>query len=156
MSQWWLRVYQEPRFSKTGDIAPEERLPPAVVGSVFIPICLFWFGWSSREGVHWIVPIIGSALFPLGAVLLFNALLLYQGDAYPKYVGSVLAGNDLVRGVFGFGFPLFATAMFKTIGIDWGCSLLGFLSVLFVPIPVIFWKYGKRIRMASRNARHDI
>jgi DHA1 family multidrug resistance protein-like MFS transporter len=114
------------------------------------------FGWSSREDVHWIMPIIGSAFFPMGAVLLFNTILLYQGDTYPQYVGSVLAGNDLVRGAFGAGFPLFATAMFKTLGIQWGCSLLGFLSITFAPIPVFLLVYGKRIRMKSKHARHDI
>jgi len=149
-------VFQEPQFDANGDITPEQRLPPAIIGSVFIPVCLFWFGWSSKENVHWIVPIIASALFPMGAVLLFNALLLYQGDTYPKYVGSVLAGNDLVRGVFGASFPLFATAMFRRLHIDWGCSLLGFLSLLFVPIPILFWRYGKTLRLASKNARHDI
>lgn len=46
----------------------------------------------------------------------------------------------------GAGFPLFATAMFKTLGIDWGSSLLGFLSVAFVAIPVALWYYGRRIR----------
>lgn len=154
--QWWVRVYQEPQFDANGDISPEKRLPPAIIGSLFIPVCLFWFGWVSRASVHWIVPIIASSLFPMGAVLLFNALLLYQGDAYPRYVGSVLAGNDLMRGAFGAGFPLFATAMFRKLGIDWGCSLLGFLSIAFIPIPILFWKYGVRLRKSSKNARHDI
>lgn len=82
---WYLHKYQEPKFDENGNIAPEERLPPAFVGAFCIPICLFWFGWSSRESVHWIVPIIGSSFFTIGAFLLFNSVLNYLGDAYPEY-----------------------------------------------------------------------
>ncbi|KAF2436712.1 MFS general substrate transporter [Tothia fuscella] len=94
-------------------------LPPAIVGSVCIVICMFWFGWTSRESIHWIVPVIGSSFFSMGAVLLFNSVLNYQGDSYPVYVGSVLAGNDLMRCAFGGAFPLFAPAMFHKLGVDW-------------------------------------
>lgn len=46
----------------------------------------------------------------------------------------------------GAGFPLFATAMFDTLGLDWGSGLLGFLSIAFIPIPFALWYYGRRIR----------
>lgn len=72
---WYLRVSTEPRFVK-GNIKPEDRLPPACVGGFFIPISLFWFGWSSRADVHWIVPIIGTTFFTPGAFLLFNSVLV--------------------------------------------------------------------------------
>ena len=96
----YLYYIQEPKFDEHGNIQPEKRLPPAFVGGVCIPICLFWFGWSSGR-THWIVPIIGSGFFSIGAFLLFNSVLNYLGDAYPLYVASVFAGNDLVRSSFG-------------------------------------------------------
>lgn len=49
-----------------GASEPEYRLPPAILGSVLVPIGLFWFGWSTFPWVHWIVPIIGSAIFGAG------------------------------------------------------------------------------------------
>ena len=61
-----------------------------------------------------------------------------------------------MRSAMGGGFPIFASAMFHTLGLDWGCSLLGFLSIAFIPIPIVLYKYGKRIRMASKHARHDL
>lgn len=33
------------------------------VGSVLVPIGLFWYGWSAEARLHWIMPIIGSAIF---------------------------------------------------------------------------------------------
>lgn len=47
---------------------PELRLPPAIMGSILVPIGLFWFGWTTFSSVHWIVPIIGSAFFSAGYV----------------------------------------------------------------------------------------
>jgi DHA1 family multidrug resistance protein-like MFS transporter len=99
---------------------------------------------------------IRSSLFPMGAVLLSNADINYQADAYPKYVGSVLARNALLRCSTGAAFPLFATHMFRQSEVDWACSMLGFLSIAFIPVPILLYKYGRMIKMASSYARHDL
>ncbi|KAL8968506.1 MAG: hypothetical protein Q9197_004848 [Variospora fuerteventurae] len=153
---YYLYRYVEPQFNDLGQLRPEVRLQPAMVGAFFIPVCLFWFGWSARPSVHWIMPVIGSSFFSMGAFLLFMAVLGYLGDAYPKYIASVFAGNDLIRSSFGAAFPLFANAMYEKLGVGWASSLLGFLSVAFVPIPFILYFYGKRIRMVSKMATHDL
>lgn len=68
---WYIRAVQEKQFNEKGEIKPEKRLPPAMVGAFFIPICLFWFGWSARPSIHWIMPIAGTGFFSAGALLLF-------------------------------------------------------------------------------------
>lgn len=136
---YWMYKKVEPQFDKNGDLKPEERLVPALIGGFCIPICLFWFGWTSRADIHWIVPIIGSIWFGAGSFLLFNAVLNYLGDAYPKYAASVLAGNDLMRSSFGAGFPLFASAMYKNLGTPWASSTLGFISTAFIPVPFLLY-----------------
>ncbi|KAF2120724.1 major facilitator superfamily domain-containing protein [Lophiotrema nucula] len=152
----WLYYHQEKQFDENGNIQPEKRLIPAMVGGVFVPICLFWFGWSSRPSVHWIVPIIGSGFFSVAAFLLFQAVLPYLADAYPADAASVFAGNDLFRSAFGTGFPLFASAMYKNLGVAWASSTLAFLGIAFIPIPYVLYIYGKRLRMVSKHARKDI
>lgn len=153
----YLKFVQEKQFNPTtGELQPEKRLPPAFIGAFCIPICLFGFGWTARASVPWIVPIIMSSFFSIGAFLLFNSVLNYLGDAYPDYAASVLAGNDFMRSGFGAGFPLFAGAMYKNLGVAWASSLLGFLSIVFVPIPFLLYRYGVRIRKASKRARHDL
>lgn len=42
--------------------------------------------------------------------------------------------------------------MFNGLGVQWAGSLLGFVALALVPIPVIFWKYGARIRARSSFA----
>ncbi|KAH8434334.1 MFS transporter [Aspergillus melleus] len=154
---WWMHKYLEPRFDANENVAPEARLPPAIIGGCFIPICLFWFGWSARPGIHWIMPIVGSGFFSVGAFILFNCVLNYLPDAYPNYAASVLAGNDLFRSAFGAGFPLFASAMYNHLGVGWASSTLAFLSIVFIPIPLVLMKYGETLRKNySRHARKDI
>lgn len=89
------------------------------------------------------MPIIGSGWFAVGTFLLFNSVLNYLGDAYPEYAASVLAGNDLMRSSFGAGFPLFATAMYNNLGVNWASSALGFLAIAFIPIPFVLYKVRK-------------
>lgn len=54
----------------------------------------------------------------------------------------------------GAGFPVFAGAMFRNLGLNWGCSLLGFLSIAFIPIPVMLYVWGRKIRMTFRFFRN--
>ena len=49
-------------------VAPEYRLYGAMVGSIGLPVSLFWFAWTSRRSVHWIVPIIGLVAFAWGNI----------------------------------------------------------------------------------------
>ncbi|KAK5048944.1 hypothetical protein LTR84_005365 [Exophiala bonariae] len=152
---YYQRKYIEPKFNDKGELQPEWRLPPSFVGAFAIPLCLFWFAWTSRPDIHWIVPIIGTAWFSIGAFLLFNSVLNYLSDAYPKYAASVLAGNDFFRSSFGAGFPLFATAMYEKLGVGWASSTLGFISIAFIPIPFILFKYGAKLRHRSKYAMKE-
>jgi multidrug resistance protein len=52
-------------------VAPEHRLYAAMLGSFLIPIGLFWFAWTARASVHWIVPIIGAIPFAWGNLAIF-------------------------------------------------------------------------------------
>ncbi|KAI0032060.1 putative caffeine resistance protein 5 [Vararia minispora EC-137] len=151
----YLKYVQEPMHSENGSLKPEARLPVAIICAFVLPICLFWFGWTSRSDVPWIVPVIGSSLFGFSVLPIFNVVLNYLADAYPQYAASVLAGNDLMRAAFGAAFPLFARAMYHRLGVGWASSLLGFLACAFIPIPIILFRYGERIRLASRRARRD-
>jgi DHA1 family multidrug resistance protein-like MFS transporter len=104
----WVKHGIIPRFTKP-DFKPEMVLPPTFFGSAALPICLFWYGWSARESVHWIVPVIGSGSFTISIVTLFNPVLNYLGISYPMYAASIYAGNALFRATFGAIFPLFVS-----------------------------------------------
>ena len=58
--------HQHERGLDTPVSEPEDRLPSVMVGALLVPIGIFWFGWTSYASIHWIVPIIGSAVFAIG------------------------------------------------------------------------------------------
>ncbi|KAJ8101620.1 major facilitator superfamily domain-containing protein [Lipomyces tetrasporus] len=144
---------REAEGGEPGGSEPEFRLPPAIVGAVLVPIGLFWFGWTSYRWVYWIVPVLGSVIFGMGEVLLFGGIFTFLVDAYPHYAASALAANSFVRSCFGATFPLFGNQMYEKLGYQWASSLLAFLSLLMMPFPYIFYKYGKRIRVNSKYAK---
>lgn len=136
-----------------GGAAPEARLPPAMIGSVSIPIGLFIFAWTNYPSIHWIVSIIFTAPFGFGMVLVFLSIMNYLIDSYTIYAASVLAANSVLRSMFGAVFPLFTTYMYDNLGIHWASTIPAFLALACVPFPFLFYKYGPAIRKRCKFSR---
>lgn len=155
---FWRRVYQrlEEKHKRTEgtteDFQPEWRLPPAILGGPLVTMGLFIFAWTIYPHVHWIAPIIGSASFGAGTILVYSGIFTFSVDAYPIYAASSLAANSFARSTFGGVFPLFGIQMYNSLGYHWASSLLAFLTLLMAPFPYIFFRYGSRIRQKSRFA----
>jgi multidrug resistance protein len=150
-------LFDNKRYNKVADkhdnkAPPEARLPPAMIGSIALPVGLFWFAWTNYPSINWSVSIIGTAPFGFGMVLVFLAIMNYLIDAYVIYAASVLAANSVLRSLFGAGFPLFTTYMYKNLGIHWASSIPAFLALACVPFPFLFYKYGEQIRMKCKYA----
>lgn len=132
---------------------PEARLPPAMLGSVFIPLGLFIFAWTNSASIHWIVCIIFTAPFGFGMVLTFLAIFGYLIDSYTIYAASVMAANSVLRSLFGAVFPLFTEYMYADLGIHWASTIPAFLALACVPFPFLFYRYGPAIRRSCKYAR---
>lgn len=64
-----------------------------------------------------------------------------------------LAAVSCLRSLAGFGFPLFAPAMYSALGFGKGDTILTTVTiVLGCPAPWLFWKYGEQIRRDSKYA----
>ncbi|KIH92917.1 hypothetical protein SPBR_02514 [Sporothrix brasiliensis 5110] len=138
--------------SPDGMAPPEARLPAGAIGSILLPIGLFWFAWTNAAPVHWVVPIVGSGFFAAGIVLVFLSLINYLIDSYVIFAASVLAASTVIRSLFGAAFPLFTTYMYKNLGVHWASSIPAFLALACVPFPFLFLRYGKAIRMRCKYA----
>ena len=97
--------------AKSGVRKPEYRLPLMIFGNLCIPIGLFWYGWSADKQVHWIVPIIGSAVFGAGVLGTFIPIGTYLIDAFTIYAASAFAANAVLRSLMGALLPLAGPAM---------------------------------------------
>ncbi|PGH00823.1 hypothetical protein GX51_05600 [Blastomyces parvus] len=138
---FWRRNYarlvhkREMKVGKLGEYEPEWRLPPAIAGAPMVSIGIFIFAWTIYRDVHWIAPIIGSAVFGMGTILVYSGIFTFLVDAYPLYAASALAANSFLRSSFGAAFPLFGIQMYNRLGFNWASSLLAFLTVAMAPFP---------------------
>jgi DHA1 family multidrug resistance protein-like MFS transporter len=146
---WYMR-----KLAANGGIpVPEWRLPPVIAGGAAFAAGLFWFGWSGyRADIHWIVPTLSGILTGFGLASIFLQSLNYLVDAYLMFAASAIAANTFLRSLAGAGFPLFAKSMFDGMGIQWASTLLGCVAAALVPIPVVFYLYGHKIRAKSAYA----
>ena len=143
------------RFAKItqankGVVIPEQRLPLMMVGGCILPIGLFIFAWTSMPHVHWIGMLIGSVPVGMGMYMVFVQCFNYIIDVYLVVANSAIAGNTFIRSFFGAGFPLFGPAMYHKLGVAWATSVLAFIGIALVPIPMLFYVYGQRIRSWSK------
>ncbi len=167
-------------MSAKGEMKPEYRLPPMIPGckiplsqiyflelscigpvstmanmfftllAFFVPIGLFIYGWTTHFGVHWIAPIIGTSLVGLGLVATSMPIQTYLVDTFTIYAASAVAANIFLRSLLGAMLPLAGRQLYVTLGLGWGNSLLAFVALACCPIPIIFFKYGERIRKNER------
>ena len=141
-------VYNALARRNNGLAKPEFRLPIANIGSVLLPISLFWFAWTVETHQHWLVTIASTFFFGIGQVTILNSVQNYYIDSFSKYAASAIAAGAVFRSIVGGVVPLFAPAVFAKVGYGWGVSIFGFLSVAIAPAPLFFFYYGERIRTA--------
>lgn len=89
-------------------IPPEHRLYPAMMGSVGLPLGLFWFGWTARSDISWASPVVAIIPFAWGNLCLFTGTLQYLIDSYEGLtIASAVSANSLARYTLSGAFPLF-------------------------------------------------
>jgi len=137
----WLRTNSAP---------PEARLPPMILGAFILPIALFWLGWS--QSISWVSAVIAAYFVGLGLLLIFIAGIVYLVDTYLSNSNSAMSIHLVVRSTVASSFPLFAGPMFEGLESPWACSVLGFVCLIMVPVPIVFYLKGKTIRGWSRYA----
>lgn len=134
-----------------GETAPEYRVPLMVPSGLIMPIGLLWYGWSAEARLHWIMPDIGAAIFGCGLLLNTGLLLNYNLDSFGKYTASAMAASQVLRMTAGFGFPIFAPAMYRRLGWGWANTTLALIALVFGSLsPLILWKFGARIRAMGK------
>ncbi|KAK7230047.1 hypothetical protein V2G26_002217 [Clonostachys chloroleuca] len=125
------------------------RLPLACFGGPLIIISLFWLGWTSFPWIHPAVPAMSGLLFGAGYIIIFMSLLNYVTDAYREFSASAQASMSTMRSITAVCLPLAAPQMYGNLGIQWACSLLGFITLILAIIPFAFIKYGEKLRKKS-------
>ncbi|KAI1783606.1 MFS general substrate transporter [Ganoderma leucocontextum] len=142
----FFQAFPVPNFivpRETPKDAPEMRLKLALFACMLMPVSLFWFAWTSTSNVHWIAPVLAG--FPFG----FSTITI----TYTIYASSSGACNTFARCMIGSFFPIVAHSITDNLGTDWGVSVFGFISLLLIPIPIAFLRWGPTLRARSAMAK---
>jgi hypothetical protein len=61
------------KIARGEQVKPEDRIPLQIVlpGAICLPVGLFIYGWTVEYNVHWIVPLIGTAINGFGLLVIF-------------------------------------------------------------------------------------
>ncbi|THZ27646.1 MFS general substrate transporter [Aureobasidium pullulans] len=134
---------------ETGDIPPEAMVSVICIAAVSLAAGELWFAWTCTPNIHWIVPILAGVPFGAGNAGVFIYSNNYLVHSYSVYAASALAGNAVLRSIMGAVLPLAGPAMYASLGSNWAGCTLGLIEMACVPIPVVFYLYGKKIRAKS-------
>lgn len=125
----------------------ERRLILMMFVSPLYPVGLFIYGWTAQYRVHWVVPIIGTAICGPGAVIINSSSQSYIIDIFgPQAAASALGAITLLRNLTGAFLPLAAPSLYATLNLGWGNSVLAFITIAFIPVPFLFYWHGEWLR----------
>lgn len=78
------------------------------------------------------------------------AISIYLVDAYTTYAASALAANTVMRSIAGATLPLCGLKMYDQLGLGWGNSLLAFIAIAMLPIPILILRFGEKLRLKTK------
>ncbi|KAL7419360.1 hypothetical protein Q5752_006198 [Cryptotrichosporon argae] len=126
------------------------------------PIGLFMFAWTSLgpPHVHWIAPMISSALVGIANFAIYMSTIDYMVAAYGPYAASATGGNGFARDFLAGIAAMYSTPFYTNVGgssyrlhLEWPTTILAIVATL-VAIPVyVFYFYGAWFRDRSKFAQ---
>ncbi|OJJ49062.1 hypothetical protein ASPZODRAFT_150016 [Penicilliopsis zonata CBS 506.65] len=134
---------------------PENRLWFAMFGAPCIPIALFWMGWTDWANVSIWSPIIASAFFGFGTVMVFISSYMYVIDTYDIYAASALGFMTVSRYSVAGGMTVAGVPFYTNLGVHHTLTILACISAVMTPLPYVFYRYGEVIRGLSKFARKE-
>lgn len=129
-----------------GSPRPEIRLAPITLGAPLACFGLIIYGWSVEKRVHWILPIIGTAVFGLSIVTFVLPTTTYLIEVFRQRAAGTVDASAVLRCLVGGVLPLCVNSLYARFGLGWGNTLLAFIALAFAPLPWLFYKKGEGLR----------
>ena len=141
-----LDRYLKYRTSHDGTAKPEHRLPPMVLGGLGLPGGLFMYGWSAAAHGPYMLPIIATGICGCGLTTTTIPASTYLVDAFGIHAASAVAATNALKYAIGAVLPLAGPPLYEHLGLGWGNSVLGFIALGLVPVPLLLMVFGERLR----------
>jgi MFS family permease len=137
--------------SSSGESKPERRLPFLIFGSGLVCLGVLAFGWTIRFHVHWIVPIIFTAMIGFGYLATAISATSYVLDVFGNHTAAAIGGTSVMRNSAAALLPLAGPALTDRLGYGWGYSVLCLIGLIAVPIGLTLIYFGERLRKLDRS-----
>ncbi|ETS87665.1 hypothetical protein PFICI_01493 [Pestalotiopsis fici W106-1] len=139
------------RFAKRnhGIFEPEMRLYLFPFQTVCLTAGLIMFGITADEGMHWIYPSIGCALFGFGMGATGDICFTMILDAYPELVPEIFVLITFIRNSISIPGPFSITPWLATMSVSNMFILSGFISLFLAVFCIPYIICGKRWRAAT-------
>jgi hypothetical protein len=98
---------------------------------------------------------VSAGFIGAGFNIVFQQCLNFLVDTYGPYAASATSANTFLRSLIACGLPLAARPMFQNMGVGPAASVLGGISCLALPVPLVFMKYGEGLRKRSKFIKTD-
>ncbi|KAK4611956.1 putative efflux pump kojT [Fulvia fulva] len=134
-------------------IPPELSLIRAAIAAPFLPLSLFWLGWTNYSDINPASGYVATIFFGYALSAIFISSYQYIIDGYETYSSSALASITMARYVFSAGLVVATRPMYQGIGVQFVMTIMGTLALLLVPVPWLLMRYGDRVRARSKFAR---
>ncbi|RYP71168.1 hypothetical protein DL771_004968 [Monosporascus sp. 5C6A] len=159
MASTFTRFYDHNKLAKITSqrkvVEPEDKLTGFAIAAPCLAGGLWVFAWTipPKTQVHWIVPMV--AQFFVGFALNENVYTLtgYLADSYTIYAASGFAGLILARASTCAIIVPFTRQMYVNLGYNIASSVLAAVATLFCAAPIVFIKFGRKIRNSSQFAK---
>lgn len=139
-------------------ILPESKIGSFAIACPVLAIGLWIFAWTVPPiitTVPWPVSMIGLICIGFALNDFSYVLFGYVTDSYGEYAASAVAALSLTRTLAAGVFPLFSYQMFSGLGSNVAATILAAVATLFAFTPLLFLKYGGKMRTKSKVASND-
>jgi len=154
----WMQRRHDKKMEEGGAVGhvanegrAEFRIPIMQVGMFIVPTGLFIFGWTAQFETNFMGPMVGACIFAFGMIILYICIQMYLVDTYEEYAASALSASVFTRGLVAFILTLIGTDLYTALDYGWGTTLLAFLCVVMIPMPIILYIYGPGLREKGKS-----
>lgn len=124
-----------------------------------LPLGLLMFAWTTNANLHWILPVIASAIVGIANYSVYMGTIDYMVASYGEFAASATGGNgfarDLLAGILTWcAIPYYeAFANITSRSLQWANTLLAFVGLLLVISTMVIYFKGPSLRKKSSFAQ---
>lgn len=144
-------VNRQPKNPETGQQEPEAVVLLICIGAVLEPVGQLSFALTSLPiDIPFYWSVLSGVPFGYGFGLVFIYGTSYISKVFGMYATSASAGNLVFRSILGAVLVLVGKSMYAALTPRIAGITVGVAEVVLMPVPFIFYKWGKKIRQRSK------